>query len=62
MTIVSIRSFDRNGNTADFKVTEIWKLINDGKSISIQVNSSPIGRENTMTLIYDKQRAADYRI
>jgi hypothetical protein len=61
MTVNSVRSFDTNGETADFKVTEVWKLINDGKSISIQVNSSSISGENTMKLVYDKQWAADYR-
>ena len=54
MTINSVRSFDENAETADFKVTEVWKLINSGKSISIQVHSSSISRENTMNLVYDK--------
>ena len=54
MTVRSIRSFDPKGATADFKVTEVWKLINGGKSISIQVNSKSISGENTMTLVYDK--------
>ena len=61
MTVNSVRSFDTNGGTADFKVTEVWKLINDGKSISVQVNSSSISGENTMKLVYDKQWAVDYR-
>jgi hypothetical protein len=61
MIINSVRSFDPNGKTADFKVTEVWKLINGGKSISIQVHSSSASRENTMQLVYDKQLAADYR-
>ena len=61
MTVKSIRSFDPKGETADFKVTEVWKLINDGKSISIQVNSRSSSGENTMELIYDKQWAVDYR-
>ena len=61
MTVNSVRSFDTNGETADFKVTEVWKLINDGKSISVQVNSSSTSGENTMTLVYDKQWAVDYR-
>ncbi len=62
MTVTSVRSFDTNGEKADFKVTEVWKLINDGKSISVQVNSTTIsGGENTMKLVYDKQLAADYR-
>jgi hypothetical protein len=61
MTVNSVRSFDKNVETADFKVTEVWKLINGGKSISIQVNSTSISGENTMKLVYDKQSAADYR-
>ena len=61
MTVISARSFDTNGKTADFKVTEVWKLVNGGKSISIQVNSSSTSGENTMKLVYDKQLAADYR-
>jgi hypothetical protein len=61
MTVNSIRSFDEIGETADFKVTEVWKLINGGKSISIQVNSSSISGEHTMKLVYDKQWAVDYR-
>lgn len=61
MTVNSVRSFDTKGETADFKITEVWKLINGGKSISIQVNSSSTSGENTMNLVYDKQGASDYR-
>ncbi len=61
MTVHSVRSLDTNGKTTDFKVTEVWKLINGGKSISIQVNLSSASGEQTMTLVYDKQTAADYR-
>lgn len=61
MTVTSVRSFDKNGTTADFTVREDWKLIDGGKSISIQVNSRSKSRENTMTLVYDKQSASDYR-
>lgn len=43
------------GKETEIKVTEVWKLINDGKSISVQVNSRTIsGGENTMKLVYDK--------
>jgi hypothetical protein len=61
MTVNSVRSFDAKGKTADFKVTEVWKLINEGKSISVQVNARSTSRENTMKLVYDKQWAVDYR-
>lgn len=62
MKVHSVRSLDVNGKTPDFTITEVWKLINGGKSISIQVNEQSIsGEEHTMTLVYDKQLAADYR-
>ncbi len=62
MTVNSVKSFDINAEKADFKVTEVWKLINDGKSISVQVNSTTIsGGENIMKIVYDRQLAADYR-
>lgn len=61
MTVHSVRSFDKNGGTADFKVTEVWKLINGGKSIVIQVNERSSSGEHTMTLVYDRQLAEDYR-
>lgn len=61
MTISSVRSFDVNAENADFKVTEIWKLINDGKSISVQVSSNSDSGNNIMKLVYDKQTAVDYR-
>ena len=54
MTVNSVRSYDTNGKTADFKVTEVWKLINGGKSISIHVNSKSTAGERAMTLVYDK--------
>lgn len=61
MIVNSVRSFDRNGNTADVKVTEVWKLINGGKSIAIRVTSSTSSGESTMQLVYDKQGVDDYR-
>jgi len=61
MTVHSVRSFDTNGKTADFKVTEVWKLIDSGKSIAIEVNERSKSGEHTMTLVYDRQLAADYR-
>ena len=55
MTVISVRSLDAYSEKADFKVTEVWQLINEGQSISIQVNSSSISGENTMKLAYDRQ-------
>lgn len=61
MTIHSVRSLDKSAKTADFTVTEVWKLINGGKAIVIEVNERSGSGQHTMTLVYDKQLAADYR-
>jgi hypothetical protein len=66
MTVKSVRSFDKYGETPDFNVTEVWSLINDGKSILVQVSTSAIsgenaGEESIMKLVYDRQQAVDYR-
>lgn len=54
MTVIFSRSFQNSGEKADFIVTEVWKLINGGKSISIHVNSKSTDGERAMTLVYDK--------
>jgi hypothetical protein len=54
MTVSSIIYLDRNGEKTEIKVTEVWKLINDGKSISLQSNSNSTFGENAMKLTYDK--------
>jgi hypothetical protein len=62
MTVNSVIYYDIIGEKATMKVTEVWKLINRGKSISIEVTSrSAVNGDNVMKLIYDKQRAANYR-
>lgn len=56
MTVNSVIYFHINDDeTTEVKVTEVWKLINDGKSISLQSNSnSTTFGENAMKLVYDK--------
>ncbi|MEJ1238401.1 hypothetical protein WBG78_09740 [Chryseolinea sp. T2] len=61
MIVNSVRSFDAHAQTEDFKVTEVWKLINDGKSIVVKVNSKSVSGDDTMLLVYDRQMATDYR-
>jgi hypothetical protein len=51
MIVNSLKSFYTKGKEPDVKVREVWKLINDGKSISVQVNAG----ENIRKLVYDKQ-------
>ena len=51
MTVNSLKSFYTKGKTPDIKVKEVWKLINDGNSMSVQVNAG----EDIRKLVYDKQ-------
>jgi hypothetical protein len=61
MIVTSARSFDTDGKNADFKITEVWRLMNDGKSITVRVNSKSKSGAKIMKLVYDRQMAADYR-
>ena len=55
MTVNSIVYLDINGEKQEFKVTEVWKLINDGKSISLQANAkSTFFGECAWKFVYDK--------
>ena len=55
MTVNSLVYLDINGEKQEFKVTEVWKLINDGKSISLQANAkSTFVGERTWKFVYDK--------
>jgi hypothetical protein len=54
MTINSAIAFERDGNTTEIKIVEVWKLIDGGKSISIDYTlTSPRGT-TTNTFVYDK--------
>ncbi len=50
MTVNSVLYY----TNTEIKVIEVWKLINDGKSISIQSNSNSTFGKNSMDLVYDK--------
>jgi len=50
MIVNSFKSFYTKGKEPDVKVSEVWKLINDGKSMSVQVNAG----EDVRKLVYDK--------
>lgn len=51
MIVTSFKSFYTKGKEPDVKVTEVWKLINGGKSMAVQVNAG----ENLRKLVYDRQ-------
>ncbi len=55
LTVNSLVYLDINGKKQEFKVTEVWKLINDGKSISLQANAtSTFFGERAWKFVYDK--------
>lgn len=51
MTVTSVKSFYTKGKEPDVKVKEVWKLINGGKSMAVQVNV----RNEMRKLVYDRQ-------
>ena len=55
MTVNSVVYCDIDGKKEEFKVTEIWKLINEERSISVRydLESTLIG-ERVMKRVYDK--------
>jgi hypothetical protein len=54
MTIHSTINFERDGNSFEIKITEVWKLINDGKSLSIDYTSVSQRGTTNQTFVYDK--------
>lgn len=54
MTINSTIAFERDGNTMEIKTVEIWKLIDGGKSLSIESTSTSQRGTTTNTFVYDK--------
>lgn len=54
MTINSTISGERNGQTFEFKTTEVWKLQDGGKTLSIDYTSVSQRGTNNQTFVYDK--------
>lgn len=51
MTVTSLKSFYTKGKEPDVKVKEVWKLIDDGKSMSVQVS---LRKGEMRKLVYDR--------
>lgn len=47
--------FDFNGQTTEIKGTEAWTLSEDGKTLTLQINSSSPQGEFSSKALYDKQ-------
>jgi hypothetical protein len=48
-------SGERNGQSFEFKIAEVWKLTDGGKSLTIESTSTSQNGTNSQTLVYDKQ-------
>jgi len=51
MVVTSLKSFYTKGKEPDVKVTEVWELINGGKSMSVLVN---LRKGEMRKLVYDR--------
>jgi hypothetical protein len=54
MTIASTSAFERDGNRMEFKSTEIYKLSDDGKTLTINNTTNSTRGEFKTSLVYDK--------
>lgn len=54
MTINSTINVDMNGNQFEIKIVEVWKLIDGGKSLSVDYTSTSTRGTSTNTFVYDK--------
>ncbi len=54
MTINSTIVFERDGNSTEIKIVEVWKLIDGGKSLSIDYTATSPRGTSTNTFVYDK--------
>lgn len=55
MTINSTILFERDGNSMEFKTTENWKLMDGGKTLSIESKTTSQRGETAATFVYDKK-------
>ncbi|WP_276481335.1 hypothetical protein [Paraflavitalea pollutisoli] len=55
LTINATTNFERDGNTIEIKSVEIWKLLDGGKTLSIDATTTTPRGENKTTLVYDKK-------
>lgn len=54
LTIVTTRTFERDGQTTEMKTTEVWSLTNANTLSVVSTASTPNGERKT-TMVYDKK-------
>jgi len=55
LTIKSEMEFSRQGETFQMTRTEVWTMMEDGKSLKIQSDSSSGMGDRSVTLVYEKE-------
>jgi hypothetical protein len=56
LNVNSTIMLDRNGEMTEIKVAEVWKLSDDGQSLTLESTSNSSFGTNTMKLVYDKAK------
>ena len=55
LNIATTRLFERNGETFEMKSSQKWTLMDDGKTLNIDLKTESRRGENEMKLVYDKE-------
>jgi hypothetical protein len=56
LTVNSTIMFERNGETTEIKMTEVYKLIDNGQALSVESTSNSSFGTNAMKLLYEKAK------
>jgi len=56
LLVTSTILFDQDGQVTEIKVNEIWKLTDNGNSLSIESNSTSSFGDNSMKMVFDKAK------
>ncbi len=54
LTVSSTIKFDREGQTSEIKIKEIWSLSQDGKALTIKHTSTSDWGERSITIVFDR--------
>jgi len=55
LTFAKTILFDMNGETMEFKITEVWSISDDGKTLTVKSAMSSQMGDTNLVLVYDKK-------
>ena len=55
LTFAKTVLFDMNGDTMEFKITEVWSISDDGKTLTVKSAMSSQMGDTNLVLVYDKK-------